>query len=200
MWIPIIAGISGLLQSQQAANAQHGINQTNIDQNRENRNWQEMMSNTAHQREVADLKAAGLNPNLSATGAGSSTPSGGTPSLAAPAIQFPELGGIITNVMKMQQDQQRIDQDSERIKISQFLASSQAAKSLTEQELNKAKKIMLGKGMIRAEVEGEGAAILRDIMQFVKDKFRGRKLQNSPFPPGFQPNPSGMNLDLDSIK
>lgn len=33
-----------------------------------NRNWQAMMSNTAHQREVKDLVSAGLNPILSATG------------------------------------------------------------------------------------------------------------------------------------
>lgn len=88
----LVSGAGGFLGQYMANNAnkamQDSANQMNAQIAAENRAWQERMSNTAHQREVTDLKAAGLNPILSATGgSGASSPSGSTATMGAAQVE-----------------------------------------------------------------------------------------------------------------
>lgn len=132
MLVPLLtAGASllgGILGSRSSAKAQERANEMNIEQAQENRDWQERMSSTAHQREVADLRAAGLNPLLSVN-SGASTPGG---SLPVAHSTSPNRGELAVNAARSLAEISVAREQAKTLQSQQILNAATAAKTVEQ--------------------------------------------------------------------
>lgn len=131
-WAAIGSAIPGVGQYMAGREA----NQANRDMNSQQIGFQERMSNTAHTREVADLKNAGLNPILSAN-SGASTPPGSQATIQPAAIDWPQ----IYQAVAVKQNEKRLDQDQQRINIDKANSAAGIAKNLSDAELAKTRNL-----------------------------------------------------------
>lgn len=90
-------------------------NRANREEAQKNREFQKEMSNTSHQREVADLRKAGINPLLSANG-GASTPTGAQATNVAPTVEN-TIGPAISSAIQAKQLGMAIEKQNKELKL-----------------------------------------------------------------------------------
>jgi hypothetical protein len=101
-------------------------------------NYGKMMSDSAHQRQVADLRAAGINPILSAKLGGASTPSGPGGSMVQGQTAGNFLGQAANTAINAYQAESNVNKQSAEVEqINQNVRNLKASEGLTDEQTKK---------------------------------------------------------------
>lgn len=179
---PIIGGVASAYGARQA-------NKANQAMSREQMRFQERMSNTAHQREVKDLRAAGLNPVLSATGGqGASSPSGQTATVQdtiTPAVGSAlQALSTLKQIEKTEAETRNIQTDTNIKKKAEVLEGAKA--DVLEKGISSAKDLISthGGSIKNTVLEGISSAkkaykknkpVVNDVIKTIKSGYKGLK-------------------------
>lgn len=98
---------------------------------REQMRFQERMSNTAYQRAVKDMRAAGINPMLAYMKGGASTPGGAQPSLKTPGVD--PTGVATAKNVQSQINQRELQNENLQAQNELIRAQTSSAQGLAKQ-------------------------------------------------------------------
>lgn len=174
--VPIVASWVGAKAQQEGAES---ANILQVSEAERNRQWQTEMSNTAHQREVEDLKKAGLNPVLSATHGGASTPSSVMPSTLNPSQNFAQSGVQLARLMaEVDLLNAQAERERSQVTLNDVIGSTKALQSYVSRTAAGGAKMMASSV---GSVATSRVSPIVNMMRIVQNMRNRSLLKNNPF-------------------